>query len=46
MSLPNYYQDPSVLHLNTTPHHAYFIPFAKGQRRISWNGNNLSYLLC
>lgn len=31
MSLPNYYQDPSVLHLNTTLHHAYFIPFAKGQ---------------
>ncbi|RGE47671.1 beta-galactosidase [Mannheimia granulomatis] len=31
MSLPNYYQDPNLLHLNTTPHHAYFIPFAKGQ---------------
>ena len=24
--LPNYFQDPQVLHLNTTPHHAYFIP--------------------
>lgn len=28
MALPNYFQDPSVLHLNTTPHHAYFIPHA------------------
>lgn len=27
MSLPNYFQDPQILHLNTTPHHAYFIPF-------------------
>ncbi|MEG9500081.1 glycoside hydrolase family 2 TIM barrel-domain containing protein [Mannheimia indoligenes] len=31
MSLPNYYQDPSVLHINRIPHHAYFIPFQKGQ---------------
>lgn len=27
MPLPNYFQDPQILHLNTTPHHAYFIPF-------------------
>lgn len=26
MILPHYFEDPSVLHLNTTPHHAYFIP--------------------
>ncbi|MCW9733050.1 DUF4981 domain-containing protein [Avibacterium sp. 20-15] len=26
MFLPNYFQDPKVLHLNTTAHHAYFIP--------------------
>lgn len=31
MSLPNYYQDPNVLHINRIPHHAYFIPFQKGQ---------------
>ncbi|QLB17009.1 beta-galactosidase [Mannheimia varigena] len=31
MSLPNYYQDPSVLHVNRVPHHAYFVPFQKGQ---------------
>lgn len=31
MSLPNYYQDPNMLHINRTPHHAYFIPFQKGQ---------------
>ncbi|PJG85283.1 glycoside hydrolase family 2 TIM barrel-domain containing protein [Conservatibacter flavescens] len=24
--LPNYFQDPQILHLGTTPHHAYFIP--------------------
>ncbi|TDQ57974.1 beta-galactosidase [Mesocricetibacter intestinalis] len=24
--LPNYFENPEVLHLNTTPHHAYFIP--------------------
>ncbi len=26
MALPNYFQDPNTLHINTTPHHAYFIP--------------------
>ncbi|WP_040976120.1 glycoside hydrolase family 2 TIM barrel-domain containing protein [Necropsobacter massiliensis] len=26
MSLPNYFQNPQILHINTTPHHAYFIP--------------------
>ncbi|MEG9490190.1 glycoside hydrolase family 2 TIM barrel-domain containing protein [Mannheimia indoligenes] len=31
MSLPNYYQDPNVLHINRIPHYAYFIPFQKGQ---------------
>ena len=28
MSLPHYFQDLSILHINTTPHHAYFIPHA------------------
>ncbi|MFW9300485.1 glycoside hydrolase family 2 TIM barrel-domain containing protein [Glaesserella parasuis] len=28
MPLPNYHQDPTLFHINTTPHHAYFIPFA------------------
>ncbi|QIW15598.1 beta-galactosidase [Pasteurellaceae bacterium RH1A] len=27
MTLPNYFQDPQTLHVNTTPHHAYFIPY-------------------
>ncbi|MBS6009953.1 MAG: DUF4981 domain-containing protein [Haemophilus parahaemolyticus] len=26
MPLPNYFQDSNTLHINTTPHHAYFIP--------------------
>ncbi|WP_032092967.1 glycoside hydrolase family 2 TIM barrel-domain containing protein [Necropsobacter rosorum] len=26
MVLPNYFQNPQILHVNTTPHHAYFIP--------------------
>lgn len=26
MALPNYFQDLNTLHINTTPHHAYFIP--------------------
>lgn len=39
--LPNYFQDPNVLHLNTLPHHCYFIPYAdvesavKNQRESS-----------
>ena len=28
MSLPRYFEDPQTLHVNTTPHHAYFIPFS------------------
>ncbi|MDU8924244.1 glycoside hydrolase family 2 TIM barrel-domain containing protein [Pasteurellaceae bacterium LIM206] len=24
--LPDYFQNPQILHVNTTPHHAYFIP--------------------
>ncbi|OOF80398.1 glycoside hydrolase family 2 TIM barrel-domain containing protein [Rodentibacter caecimuris] len=41
MPLPNYFQDPQILHINTTPHHAYFIPFdsvesaVKNQREFS-----------
>lgn len=31
MLLPEYYQEPTVLHLNATPHHSYFIPFQTGQ---------------
>ncbi|WP_443091389.1 glycoside hydrolase family 2 TIM barrel-domain containing protein [Basfia succiniciproducens] len=26
MFLPNYFQNPQILHVNATPHHAYFIP--------------------
>ncbi|OOF43664.1 beta-galactosidase [Rodentibacter rarus] len=41
MPLPNYFQDPQILHINTTPHHAYFVPFdsvesaLKNQREFS-----------
>ncbi|OOF46782.1 beta-galactosidase [Rodentibacter trehalosifermentans] len=41
MPLPNYFQDPQILHINTTPHHAYFVPFdsvesaVKNQREFS-----------
>ena len=28
MSLPRYFEEPQTLHVNTTPHHAYFIPFS------------------
>ncbi|VEH67693.1 Evolved beta-galactosidase subunit alpha [Rodentibacter pneumotropicus] len=41
MPLPNHFQDPQILHINTTPHHAYFIPFdsvesaVKNQREFS-----------
>lgn len=28
MLLPRYFEDPQTLHVNTTPHHAYFIPFS------------------
>ncbi|SUB27546.1 hypothetical protein EV689_10844 [Avibacterium gallinarum] len=34
MFLPNYFQDPKVLHLNTTPHHAYFIPHPNMQSAV------------
>ncbi|WP_207775008.1 glycoside hydrolase family 2 TIM barrel-domain containing protein [Pasteurella langaaensis] len=30
MLLP-YFENPDILHVNTTPHHAYFIPFAKDE---------------
>ncbi|MDG6895523.1 glycoside hydrolase family 2 TIM barrel-domain containing protein [Volucribacter amazonae] len=39
--LPPYFQDPQILHINTTPHHAYFIPYhnvasaVKNQREFS-----------
>ncbi|WP_439239231.1 glycoside hydrolase family 2 TIM barrel-domain containing protein [Lonepinella sp. BR2919] len=32
--LPNYYQDPQILHINTTPHHAYFIPYENPQSAV------------
>ena len=36
MLLPRYFEDPQTLQVNTTPHHAYFIPFLQqkcGQKR-------------
>ncbi|MBN6067076.1 beta-galactosidase [Aggregatibacter actinomycetemcomitans] len=34
MTLPNYFQDLDTLHINTTPHHAYFIPHANRQSAV------------
>ena len=55
MSLPHYFQDLSILHINTTPHHAYFIPHATHKSAvenpreysdyfISLNNYNLNYI--
>lgn len=43
MPLPNYYQDPNLLRLNTTPHHAYFIPFKSGQPPCQLKRENSGY---
>ena len=32
MSLPRYFEDPQTLHVNTTPHHAYFYSFFLQQK--------------
>ncbi|TCP91221.1 beta-galactosidase [Cricetibacter osteomyelitidis] len=34
MPLPNYFQDPQVLHVNTQPHHAYFIPHSSVESAV------------
>ena len=34
MSLPRYFEDPQTLHVNTTPHHAYFIPFSSAESAV------------
>nr|WP_314022655.1 glycoside hydrolase family 2 TIM barrel-domain containing protein [uncultured Haemophilus sp.] len=34
MSLPRYFEDPQTLHVNTTPHHAYFIPFSSTESEV------------
>lgn len=41
MQLPNYYEDPSVLHIGTEASHAYFIPLTKDgkEARTMLNGN-------
>lgn len=44
MPLPNYHQDPTLFHINTTPHHAYFIPFATQDKLAPLSVNNLAYL--
>lgn len=40
MQLPNYYEDPSVLHIGTEENHAYFIPLTKDgkEARTMLNG--------
>lgn len=41
MQLPNYYEDPSVLHIGTEENHAYFIPLTKEgkEAKTMLNGN-------
>lgn len=34
MLLPRYFEDPQTLHVNTTPHHAYFIPFSSAESAV------------
>ena len=34
MSLPRYFEEPQTLHVNTTPHHAYFIPFSSTESAV------------
>lgn len=34
MSLPRYFENPQTLHVNTTPHHAYFIPFSSPESAV------------
>ena len=34
MLLPRYFEDPQTLHVNTTPHHAYFIPFSSKESAV------------
>ena len=34
MPLADYFQNPAVTHLNTVPHHAYFIPFESVQSAV------------
>ena len=34
MSLPRYFEDPQTLHVNTTAHHAYFIPFSSTESAV------------
>ena len=41
MILPDYFQNLAVLHINTTPHHAYFIPHADVESAVE-NSRDLS----
>lgn len=41
MTLPNYFQNPQILHINTQPHHAYFIPHSTVESAVE-NSRELS----
>ncbi|MDO4429784.1 MAG: glycoside hydrolase family 2 TIM barrel-domain containing protein [Lonepinella koalarum] len=34
MTLPHYFENPQILHINTTPHHAYFIPYSNVESAV------------
>ncbi len=42
MLLPNYYEDPQILHRGTLPNHAYFIPFSRDTFSQGWTDRNTS----
>lgn len=43
MLLPRYFEDPQTLHVNTTPHHAYFIPFSSTESAVKKTREFSSY---
>ena len=43
MILPNYFQDPNTLHVNTIEHHAYFIPHKQNETALSGKREQSDY---
>ncbi|EFM96432.1 glycoside hydrolase family 2 TIM barrel-domain containing protein [Actinobacillus pleuropneumoniae] len=43
MILPNYFQDPNTLHVNTVEHHAYFIPHQQNETALSGKREQSDY---
>ncbi|MCK3658978.1 beta-galactosidase [Pasteurellaceae bacterium Pebbles2] len=43
MALTQYFQDPTQLHINTTPHHAYFTPHSNQQSALTGEREQSDY---